>query len=97
MTQDLKDLCLIKKSSLNRLARAYNYEYGVDDDDAMQALAQDLSGMRLVAPPPQTDDELFKSPWYEFAKEAYYDMGNITYFATIAELKCQPSTSTKAL
>jgi hypothetical protein len=76
MTQDLKDLCLIKKSSLNRLARAYNYEYGVDDDDAMQALAQDLSGMRLVAPPPQTDDELFKSPWYEFAKEAYYDMGN---------------------
>jgi hypothetical protein len=48
MTQDLKDLCLIKKSSLNRLARAYNYEYGVDDDDAMQALAQDLSGMRLV-------------------------------------------------
>jgi hypothetical protein len=27
-----------------------------------KALAQDLSGMRLVAPPPQTDDELFKSP-----------------------------------
>ena len=41
-----------------------------------KALAQDLSGMRLVAPPPQTDDELFKSPWYEFARDAYYDMGN---------------------
>ena len=82
MTQDLKDLCLIDKSALLHMQKIVqaNKAYTASNKWVLpfvkKAIAQDLSGMRLVAPPPQTDDELFKSPWYEFAKEAYYDMGN---------------------
>lgn len=48
MTQDLKDMCIIEKSSLARLVEACNYEYGIDDADAMYALGQDLSGTMNV-------------------------------------------------
>jgi len=55
MTQDLKDLkdlkgiCLISKELLHTLFCGYDYTLNTSDKrEYSQALAQDLSGMRLV-------------------------------------------------
>jgi hypothetical protein len=48
MTQDLSKMCIIEKSILARLVETCNYEYGIDDTDAMYALGQDLSKICMI-------------------------------------------------
>lgn len=49
MTQDLKDMCIISKMLLKTLLNGYDFTLSPDDArESNQALAQGLSGWRLV-------------------------------------------------
>ena len=90
MTQDLKDLCLIDKSVLQKLLNTYKYawenglrevartgaqakdlkevarvheEYAFNVPVAVKALAQDLSGVRLVSLEPTEDQHEAARDW----------------------------------
>ena len=86
MTQDLKDLCLIDKSALLHMQKIVqaNKAYTASNKWVLpfvkKAIAQDLSGMRLVPPVPAHHDYFYLTPWCSFAQDLFY-------FATASKLQ----------